>query len=60
MDPHIPRIIPNMLRFYLEGEIVRRVFPVFFCVSAFVASASYAAADQADPEVVRAVAYTAE
>src|ERR1700759_1352112 len=36
------------------------VFPVLFCMPAFVASATYVAAYQTDPEVVGAVADAAE
>ena len=46
------------LRLDLECKIMCRVFPMLFGVSAFVPSAAYVAADQTNPEVVRAVAYT--
>jgi hypothetical protein len=56
VHPYVPRIIPDMLRFDLERKVVRGFFPVLFCVPAFVAPAADVAADQADPQVVGAVA----
>jgi len=60
MDPHITRVIPYMLRLDLQREVVSGVFPVFFCVSAFVPPTTYVAANEADPEIIGAVADTAE
>lgn len=60
MNPHVARVVPDMLGLDLEGEVVRAPLPVFFSVPSLVASAPDIAAYEADPEVVRAVAYGAE
>lgn len=60
MNPHIARVVPDMLSLDFEGEIMCGFFPVVFSVSAFVPTAAYAAADEADPEIVCRVADTAE
>lgn len=49
-----------MLRLDLQREVMRRVLPVFLRVSPFIATAADEAADEADPEVVGAVADAAE
>jgi hypothetical protein len=49
-----------MLGFDLEREIMRRIFPVFFGVTTFVATTAYIAAYETNPEIICAIADTAE
>ncbi len=60
MDPHIPRVVPHMLRLDLEREVMCRFLPMLFGVAAFVPSAAGVAADEADPEILGAITYPTE
>lgn len=60
MHPHVASVVPHVLGLDLEREVVRGFFPVLFRVPALVAPAADVAADQADPQVVGAVADAAE
>lgn len=60
MNPHIACVVPDVLGFDLEGEVVRGFFPVVFGVTAFVAATTYTAANETDPEIICGVADAAE
>ena len=45
-----------MLRLQLQGEAVRCFFPVILCMPSLISTTTYDSADQADPEIFRAVA----
>lgn len=60
VHPHVAGVVPDVLRLDLEGEVVGGFFPVLFGVPAFVAAAAYVAADETDPEIIRAVADAAQ
>jgi hypothetical protein len=56
MNPDVSCVIPDVLRLYLESKTVCCIFPVFFGVASLVATTSYIAADETNPEIICAVA----
>jgi hypothetical protein len=59
VHPHIACVVPHMLSLQLERETVSRFLPVILGVTALVTATAYMATDEAYPQIIGRITYTA-